>query len=146
LSLNDSSISDIYSINILKENIINSLSFYNNFTYLIILFCLILVFVIISILTNILVDENIKVISLMKIFGYKNKEVSKVILNVYNGVLIISYLVSIPFAKYVLTQIMNYLSSYLSIDLSFDLSIFKIVLGLILFLLFYYLGCLLSKR
>jgi len=146
LSFNNTLISEIYSIDTLKENIINSLSFYNNFTYLIIIFSLILVFVIISILTNILVDENIKVISLMKLFGYKNKEISKVILNVYTSVIVIFYLLGIPFAKYALTKIMNYLSGYLNLSLSVNLSIFKVILGLILFLSFYYFAVFLSKR
>ena len=139
-------ISEIYKIETLKENIINSLLFYNNFTYFIIIFCLVLVFVIISILTNILVDENIKTIALMKIFGYKNNEISKIILNVYTSIIIIFYLLSIPFTKFILTKIMNYLSSYLNISLTFNLSFFKVIIGLILFLLFYYLGCFLSKR
>ncbi len=141
-----SNINEIYSLDVLKQNIINSLSFYNNFTYIIVLFCLIIVFIVIAILTNILVDENITIIFLMKVFGYTNKEIYKVILNVYTKVLIIFYLLSIPLAKIMLTKIMKYLSSYLDINLSFKLNIFKIIIGLILFLICYFIAISLSKR
>ncbi len=141
-----SNINEIYSLDVLRQNIINSLSFYNNFTYIVVLFCLILIFIVIAILANILVDENISIISLMKIFGFTNKEISKVIFDGYTKILILFYLLSIPVAKLILNKIMNYLSSYFDINLSFSLNISKLIIGLILFLMCYFIAINLSKK
>ncbi|UOQ42628.1 ABC transporter permease [Halobacillus salinarum] len=54
--------------------------------------------IVLTLLTNLIVEENSPSISLFKVMGYTNQEVSKLVLNVYTPVVFLSYFISIPLA------------------------------------------------
>jgi putative ABC transport system permease protein len=52
--------------------------------------------IVIYVVTSMLVEENKRAISLMKIFGYRKKEINSLILNSSTIVVVIGYIIGIP--------------------------------------------------
>jgi putative ABC transport system permease protein len=66
---------------------------------------------ILFVLTSFTVEKNYYVISLLKVMGYKRREVNAMILNSYLVYAVISYLVSIPIALAILYSMMDLFAS-----------------------------------
>ncbi|MGL5915594.1 MAG: ABC transporter permease, partial [Culicoidibacterales bacterium] len=61
--------------------------------------------IMISLVSNFSVDDNRKVISLLKVMGYNKKEISSIALNIYTPVVFFAYLASIPAALQIVTVV-----------------------------------------
>lgn len=130
----------------LKNSIRKSLDKYSGSIYIVIAFAAVMAFVIILVIANIIVEENKKTISLMKVMGYKNKEISGVILNIYTPIIIISYLLSIPAMIKFLEKVISVLSSDTELTIPITLSYQKAFIGLIFLLGAYYIALYICKR
>ena len=147
LSEDDSKkIATVINFNDLKSSIEKQLDVYNISIYIVILFASIMSFIIILVIANIIVEENKKTISLMKVMGYKNKEISNVVLNIYTPVIIISYLLSIPIMIKFLEKVMSVLSNDTELSIPITLSYQKALLGLVLLLVVYYIALGICKK
>lgn len=141
-----SKIATVLNFKDMKENIQNTMEQYNVTIYAVILFASVMAFVIILVIANIVVEENKKIISLMKVIGYKNKKISSIVLNVYTPIIIISYLLSIPAMIKVLEKIVSVLAGDMEMTIPITLSPSMAVLGLIGLLVAYYIAVAMSKR
>ncbi len=130
----------------LKDSIKKSLDKYNGTIYIVIAFASIMAFVIILVIANIIVEENKKTISLMKVMGYKNKEISGVVLNIYTPIIIISYLLSIPAMIKFLEKVISLLSNDTELTIPITLSYQKAIIGLVFLLGAYYIALAICKR
>ncbi len=130
----------------LKNSISKQLDKYNASIYVVIIFASIMAFVIILVIANIIVEENKKTISLMKVMGYKNKEVSSIVLNIYTPIIIISYLLSIPAMIKFLQKVIAVLSSDTEMVIPITLSFSKAIIGLIGLLVAYYIALLICRK
>lgn len=130
----------------MKDNIKSSMDKYSASVYIVILFASIMAFVIISVIANIVVEENKKIISLMKVMGYENKKISSIVLNIYTPIIIISYLLSIPAMVELLKVIVSSLSDSIKMTIPITLSNELAILGLVSLLVAYYIAVGLSKR
>lgn len=130
----------------MKDNISSSLEKYNASIYIVILFASIMAFVIIAVIANIVVEENKKIISLMKVMGYKNKKISSIVLNIYTPIIIVSYLLSIPAMIKLLERIVSVLAGDMEMTIPITLSPALAVTGLVALLIAYYFAIYLSKR
>lgn len=139
-------IATIINFDDLKENIQIQLDTFNASIYVVIGFASIMAFIIILVIANIIVEENKKTISLMKVMGYKNKEISSIVLNIYTPVIIISYLLSIPAMVKFLETVVAALSSDTEMTIPIALSYPKAILGLVGLLLGYYIALKICKK
>ena len=130
----------------MKDNIKSSMDKYSASIYIVILFASIMAFVIISVIANIVVEENKKIISLMKVMGYENKKISSIVLNIYTPIIIISYLLSIPAMIALLKKIVSSLSTNIEMTIPITLSNELALVGLIALLIAYYIAVGLSRR
>lgn len=130
----------------MKSNITDSLQKYNASIYVVIGFASIIAFVIISVVANIVVEENKKIISLMKVMGYKNKRISSIVLNIYTPVIIIFYFLSIPIMIKILEKIVSVLSGDMGMTIPISLDPSLAIIGLICLLIAYYIAIGLSKK
>ena len=130
----------------LKGNIKDQMDKFNASIYVVIAFAAIMAFVIILVIANIIVEENKKTISLMKVLGYKNKEISSIVLNIYTPVIIISYLLSIPAMIKFLEMVIKALSSDTEMTIPIVLSYPKAILGLLGLLIAYYVALAICKK
>lgn len=141
-----SKIATVLNFNDMKKNISKTIDKYNVSIYVVIAFASIMAFVIIAVIANIVVEENKKTISLMKVMGYKNKKISSIVLNIYTPIIIISYLISIPAMISLLTKIVSLLAGDMKMTIPITLDPTMAIIGLIGLLVAYYIAIGLSKK
>lgn len=139
-------IGNVLSLKDLKSNIGKQMDRFNGSVYIIIAFASVMTLVIISVIANIVVEENKKTISLMKVMGYKNKKISSIVLNIYTPFLIIAYLLSIPIMTNILKAIVKALVGDIEITIPIALDPILAILGLVGLLIAYYIALAFSKR
>lgn len=130
----------------LKANIMKQMDRFNGSVYIVIFFASFMAFVIIAVIANIVVEENKKTISLMKVMGYKNKKISQVVLNIYTPFIILAYLLSIPIMVQILKAIVKALIGDTNMVIPVSLSPWLALLGLLGLLVAYYIAIAISKR
>lgn len=109
-------------------------------------FAVVIGVIVLTLITNLIVEENSPSISLLKVMGYKDNEVSKLILNVYTPIVFASYFLSIPIAYVSIDQLMKSLVSETGFSLPINLSFFSIIIGFIIIIITYYVSLFFSKR
>ncbi len=139
-------ISSIFSIKDLRGNMEMVMETYNVSLYVVMIFASLMVFIIVLIIANIVIEENKRTISLMKVLGYKNREINSIVLNMYTPFIIIAYIISIPVMIKILNKIVETLTKNIDFTIPITLSYEKALLGLIILLLGYYIAMFISKR
>lgn len=140
------SITYLLSVEDLKSNIETQMNRFNGSIYIVILFASVMALIIIAVIANIVVEENKKTISLMKVLGYNNKRISKIVLNIYTPFIIIAYLLSIPVMIQILKLIVEALIGDIGITIPIEADPLISALGLIGLLIAYYIAINISKR
>ena len=141
-----SKVAYILNMNDMRANIEKQMDRFNGSVYIIIAFASIMVLVIISVIANIVVEENKKTISLLKVMGYKNRKISSMVLNIYTPFIMIAYLLSIPAMIQILKSIVKAIVGDIEITIPISISPSMAALGLIGLLVAYYIAIGLSKR
>ena len=136
----------IFNFDDLKRNISSQMDVYNSSLYVVIAFAAVMALIIITVIANIIVEENKKTISLMKVMGYKNKEVSRIVLNIYTPFIIISYLLSIPVMKKILESIIKVIANDIDMTIPININIYQIIIGLVSLLVAYFIAIAISKK
>ena len=139
-------IGNIMNFDDLERNIKKQMQLFNSAIYVVIFFASFMALVIISVIANIVVEENKKTISLMKVMGYKNDEISSVVLNIYTPFVIIAYLLSIPAMISILKAIVKILTKDTNMSFPIEISPFMAIVGLISLVVSYYIAIYLSRR
>ena len=140
------SITYLLSVEDLKSNIETQMNRFNGSIYIVILFASVMALIIIAVIANIVVEENKKTISLMKVLGYNNKRISKIVLNIYTPFIIIAYLLSIPVMIQILKLIVEALIGDIGITIPIEADPLISLLGLIGLLVAYYIAINISKK
>lgn len=141
-----SKIAYILNMDDMKRNIAKQMDRFNGSIYIIIAFASLMVLVIIAVIANIVVEENKKTISLLKVMGYKNQKISSMVLNIYTPFIIIAYLLSIPAMIQILKAIVKAIVGDIEITIPISISPTMAILGLVGLLVAYYIAIGLSKR
>lgn len=136
----------LLSVDDLKENIAKQMDRFNGSIYIVILFASVMTLIIIAIIANIVVEENKKTISLMKVLGYNNKRISSIVLNIYTPFIIIAYLLSIPVMIKILKLIIKAITGDIGVTIPIEIDPLISFMGLIGLLIAYYIAIALSKR
>lgn len=139
-------ITNVLSIEDLKRNIAKQMDRFNGSIYLVIAFASFMALIIIAVIANIVVEENKKTISLMKVMGYKDKKISNIILNIYTPFIVVAYLLSIPAMINILEMIVQTLVGDIEVTIPIAMTPIQIIIGLIGLLVAYYIAIGLSKR
>lgn len=139
-------IMNVLSIEDLKRNISKQMDRFNGSIYLVVAFASFMALIIIAVIANIVVEENKKTISLMKVMGYKDKKISNIILNIYTPFIVIAYLLSIPVMIQILKMIVKALVGDIEMTIPIAITPIQIIIGLVGLLVAYYIAIGLSKR
>ena len=141
-----SKIANVLSVDDLKRNISKQMDRFNGSIYLVVAFASFMALIIIAVIANIVVEENKKTISLMKVMGYKDKKISNIILNIYTPFIIVAYLLSIPVMIQILKVIVKALVGDIEMTIPITITPIQIFIGLVGLLIAYYIAIGLSKR
>ena len=141
-----SKINYVMSLTDLKDNLLTQMDRYNTTIYIIIIFASIMAFAIILVISNIVVEENKKTISLMKVMGYSERETSNIVLNIYTPFVIVAYLLSIPAMTNLLKWIVSQLVEDTNVTIPITLPLKEAMIGLIGLLIAYYVALTIAKK
>lgn len=142
--------SKIYSIIISKESILEQAKAMENYmqfiTTVLMSGAAIISISILFVLTSLTVESNYYVISLLKVMGYRRKEVNSMILSSYFVYSLISYLISIPISVAVLDLLMDIFATEYGVVLPLEFKPIHIAIGLLLLMLIFFAGTFVSRR
>jgi len=141
---------DYYSTIISKEGLIEQSKAMSNYTQFIVNIMIggsaMIAASILFVLTSFTVEKNYYVISLLKVMGYKRREVNAMILNSYFVYAVISYLVSIPIALAVLYWMMDLFASEYGVILPLKFEPIFVVRTLAILVVIYFVSTYISRR
>ena len=139
-------IQSIFSLDDLKKNIRVAMEMMNLSIYLVVTFAGVMALVIIGVVSSIVIDENKKHISLMKVMGYKDKEINSIVLYIYTPFVIIAYLLSIPAMKGILNGIISLVVKDLDFTIPIILGWQNAILGLVVLLVAYFIALFAARK
>lgn len=102
--------------------------------------------VILYIVTGLVVDENKGTISLLKVLGYKKKEINRLILNSNTWIVIIGYILGVPVLVGSINAMYRLLAESLQMAIPAKLNIGYILLGFVIVMLTFELAKLMSRK
>ncbi|SFA97309.1 MULTISPECIES: FtsX-like permease family protein [unclassified Bacillus (in: firmicutes)] len=102
--------------------------------------------IIITLLTNLMVEENENTISLLKVMGYTEKEIAKLMLHIYTPIVFIAYFLGIPAAFWSVKAMFMTVAKDADFAMPISVEPYMTVLGFIMILTTYYVSLLLSKK
>jgi putative ABC transport system permease protein len=100
---------------------------------------------ILFVLTTLAVENNFYTISLLKVMGYRRREINSMILNSYFTYALISYLISLPIAIVILNQIMTLFITDYGIVMPLEFKPVYIAIGILVLLIIFLLGTTVSR-
>ncbi|MGE5631873.1 MAG: ABC transporter permease [Caulobacteraceae bacterium] len=102
--------------------------------------------IVIYVVTSLIIEENRGNISLMKVFGYRRKEVSSLILNSSSMVIVIGYIIGIPLILASMNEMFKSLTENINLALPVRISYPYIIVGFVVVYLTYELSKALSRK
>ncbi len=118
----------------------------NTFIVVLIIMSIGISVIVIFIITSIIIENNVRNISLMKIFGYRGREIFKLIINTNLFFVLIGFAVSLPIIKATLASLFKRITDSISIYLPVNLTIFNVGFTLIIVLASYEISKFICKR
>lgn len=102
--------------------------------------------IVIYVVTSLTIEENKENISLMKVLGYRNREIYSLILNSASFIVIIGYFIGVPLLLASLIAMFKSITKDMNVSIPITINYSYILLGFIIIYLTYELSKLLSKR
>jgi putative ABC transport system permease protein len=102
--------------------------------------------IVIYVVTSLIIEENKGNISLMKVFGYRRKEVNSLILNSSSIMIVIGYIIGIPLILTTMRVFFKSLTKSVNLTLPVVISYPYIIIGFAVIWLMYELSKAMSKR
>nr|WP_281178959.1 FtsX-like permease family protein [endosymbiont 'TC1' of Trimyema compressum] len=84
--------------------------------------------------------------SLMKVLGYEEKEISSILLNIYTPIVVVVYFLSVVAGIFLLKGLMSYLAKVMSIAFPVSITWIQVVIGLVILLIVYFACLFISRR
>ncbi|URZ06960.1 ABC transporter permease [Clostridium felsineum] len=102
--------------------------------------------IIIYVVTSMIIEENKINISLMKILGYKKKEIFSLILNSSSFIVIIGYILGIPLLLSSLKAMFKSVTRDMNLSFQVKLNFTSIIIGFIVIYITYYISSFLNRK
>jgi putative ABC transport system permease protein len=102
--------------------------------------------IVIYVVTSLIIEENKETISLMKVFGYRRKEVNSLILDSSSLVIVIGYIIGIPLILASMSAMFKSLTESIKLTLPVTISYSYILVGFVVVYFTYELSKALSRN
>ncbi|MDR7855183.1 FtsX-like permease family protein [Tissierella sp.] len=146
LNIDEGLVSDILTLEDSKAGLESSIAAFKVFLYLLAFVSALVGTVVIYIVTIMLVEENRKNISMLKVVGYHNKEISSLLVNSTSALVWIGYFMAIPFAFFTIQKFFNILTTNMYFDFSVDLKLWQAIVSFAFILAIYYITLFFAKK
>ncbi len=137
-----------FSMNVsnMMEDLEEQMEMMDIFIGIVVVIAGILSLVIIVVMTNFTIEDNFKNISLLKVMGYQDKEISKMVLRIYSPVIMIAYFISIPVTIVVLETLMAVLGELMGVSIPVRMRLTSALIGFATMMVSYMIAIQISKR
>ena len=125
----DKNLSYIFSIDDLARNIEVGMDMIQVSLMIMVVVAVILGSIMMILITTFIIDENQKQISILKVMGYCENEISKMVLTIYFPFVMIAYLLSIPLTRAGVDYIMTLIASELPMAIPTDFTMAQTIIG-----------------
>ena len=125
----DKNLSYIFSIDDLARNIEVGMDMIQVSLMIMVVVAVILGSIMMILITTFIIDENQKQISILKVMGYHENEISKMVLTIYFPFVMIAYLLSIPLTRAGVDYIMTLIASELPMAIPTDFTMAQTIIG-----------------
>lgn len=142
----DAYVQSVFSLDDLKENMISFMNITQQIMLVFVLVGSIIAVAILIIISNLIIEENKRIISLMKVLGYEEREISSILLNIYTPIVIIVYFLSVVAGLFLLKGLMSYLAKVMSVAFPISMSWLQVGIGLAVLLIVYFVCLFISRR
>lgn len=102
--------------------------------------------IVIYVVTSLIIEENKETISLMKVLGYRKKEIYSLILNSSSFIVVIGYVLGVPLLLASLSAMFKSITKNMSVSFPITINYIYVLVGFIIIYLTYELSKLLSRR
>ena len=102
--------------------------------------------IVIYVVTSMIIEENKENISLMKVLGYRKKEVYSLILNSSSFLIVLGYILGVPLLLVSLDAMFKSLTAEMSISLPITISYSYLIIGFVIIYATYEVSKILSKK
>lgn len=114
--------------------------------YILALFAAVIGVIVIYIVTVMLIEENRKNISMLKVVGYHGKEISRLVINSTSVLVWGGYLLAVPLSKVIIQALFDKITQKMFFAFDVELEIWQGLVGLAFILCIYYVTLFLTKR
>lgn len=146
LNIDSNKVMNVLTAKDSKAGLETSIAAFKVFLYIMAVVSAIIGVIVVYIVTSMLVEENRKNISMLKVVGYHNKEISKLILNSTSVLVWLGFLVAIPLTNSIIQQFFDSLTSNMYFDFIAKLETSQIIIALAIILLVYYVTLGICKK
>lgn len=126
------SISYIFSMDELARNIDMGMEMIRVSLQLMVVIASLIGSFMIIIITNFIIEENQKQISILKVMGYQEQEISRMVLTIYFPFVLAAYLLAIIITRLGIDIVMNQIAARLPMAIPTDFTLFQALLGALL--------------
>ncbi len=102
--------------------------------------------IVIYVVTSLTIDENKENISLMKVLGYRKKEIYSLILNSSSFIVVIGYILGVPLLLASMRALFKSITKDMSVSFPVTINYIYVLIGFVIIYLTYELSKLLSRR
>ena len=102
--------------------------------------------IILYLVTSLIIEENKNTISLLKIFGYRRREIRSLILNSSTLVIVFGFIIGIPIAMVSMGALYGYLGTIINLMLPTIISPLYVVISFVAIMLTYQLSKMLCAK
>ena len=142
----DAFVQSVFSIDDLKENMISFMNITQQIMLVFVVVGSIIAIAILIIISNLIIEENKSIISLMKVLGYEEREISSILLNIYTPIVVVVYFLSVVAGLFLLKGLMSYLAKVMSVAFPVSITWIQVGIGLVILLIVYFACLFISRR
>lgn len=114
--------------------------------FILIVFAVIISIIVVYVTTNMLVEENRNNIAMLKVLGYKLKEINKLVLNTNTVLLFIGFVLAIPLALKVVNELLKSSVENMDIVIQASISPLEIIISFIIIFIVYKVSLMLLRK
>jgi putative ABC transport system permease protein len=129
-----------------ESGMVDFVDLYRNLLYILAAFAAVIGIIVIYIVTVMLITENSKNISMLKVVGYYNREISSLLLNSNTVPLLLGIIAGIPLSKVLMQEFFNEMTANVYLAFEAQLKFINIIFTLIFILAIYYITLLISRK
>lgn len=138
LNIDSNKVMNILTVEDSKAGVESSIAAFKVFIYIMAVVSAIIGVIVVYIVTSMLVEESRKNISMLKVVGYHNKEISKLLLNSTSVLVWLGFLVAIPLTNSIMQRFFDSLTSNMYFDFVVKVELLQIIIALVIILLVYH--------